>query len=376
MSSIPDPNLAQRIAGLSASKRAMLDRMAAARAAKASSESSRQITARADRGPTCPLSFSQHRLWVFEQIMPGTACYNESWTQIFKTIPNHPVLERAVSELVRRHEALRTTFPIVDSEPVQFVSPPSAVRVAFTDLRTVAESERPRRVTELATGDAELPFDLQNGPLLRVRMVFTHPDQFVVLVTIHHILIDGWSSSLFGSELDTIYSAFLRRLPSPLPDLDIQYADYVLWERDSLQTGNLKTQLEYWNRQLTGCPTLSLPTDKPRPARPSFKGAWEHSTFPIDVVDRVTAFSARHGVTSFTTLLTALAVLLHRYSGQEDIPVGVPVLNRNRPELQKLIGFFVNALVMRIDLTRTPTFSELLPRVRDVVISALANQEV
>ena len=321
------------------------------------------------------LSFGQQRLWIVDQLGAGAA-YNMAAALILRGGVDGEALERAISEIVRRHEVLQTTFPIVNGSPVQKIAPFEAVRVARIDLRMRPEQEQAEERRRLATEEAHRPFDLSRGPLLRVSLLLGSESD-VLLVTVHHIVADGWSMGILIRELTALYEAFLSGGSSPLPELAIQYADFAHWQRQWMSAGVLEEQLTYWRRQLAGvAPLLNLPTHHPRPQMQSFRGGTERFELEGALTRELKLLSRREGATLFMTLLAAFVTLLSRYSGQEDIVVGSPMAGRNRAETEPLIGFFVNTLALRIDLSGNPGFRELLEQVRRVTLEAYTHQDV
>jgi amino acid adenylation domain-containing protein/non-ribosomal peptide synthase protein (TIGR01720 family) len=322
-----------------------------------------------------PTSFAQQRLWFLDQLVPGNPFYN-----IFSALPlrlqNFAALERALNEIVRRHEALRTTFSISGDKPMQVVAPALTLSVPVIDLRNLPVAERGAEVQRLAEEESRRPFDLARGPLLRATVLKQTDIESVLLLTIHHIVSDGWSVGILFRELTALYQAFATGRPAGLPELRIQYADFAVWQRDWLKGDLLKQQLVYWQHQLEDMPILQLPTDRTRPATKSYRGARVTIALPEDLSRHVKELSQAEGVTLFMTLLGAFQILLHRYTGQENIVIGSPVAGRNREEIEGLIGFFVNTLVIRTDFTGDPTFRELLQRVREVATQAYAHQDL
>jgi amino acid adenylation domain-containing protein len=323
-----------------------------------------------------PLSFAQRRLWFLDQLEPGNPFYNLPLALPFAVRVNAPVLERSVNEIVRRHEALRTIFALVDGEPVQIVQPTLAIPLETADVRALAPEAREAEVTRLATEMAQRPFDLTTGPLLRAALVQRGAEDYVFLLTMHHIISDGWSLGVFWRELVALYNAFYMGRPSPLPQLPIQYPDYAVWQAKRLQGAELDRLTAYWRDQLADLPVLQLPTDRPRPVVLSYRGAFQDVTLPRALVASLRTLSQREGVTLFMTLLAAFAVLLQRYTSQHDVVVGTYVAGRERTELEGLIGFFVNSLVLRVDLAGEPGFRECLRRVREMALGAYAHQEL
>lgn len=323
-----------------------------------------------------PLSYAQHRLWFLDQLVPGNPFYNKS-AAFHLTFPlDAQVLERSLNEIVRRHEALRTTFQEVDGQPVQAIAPMLTLPLSVTDLSRLPPEERQAQALRLAGEEAVRPFDLAQGSLVRASLLRLAAREHVLLLSMHHIVCDGWSLGVMLRELSALYEAYLSGRSCPLPELPIQYADYAILQRAWLQGDVLDRLLAYWKRQLANLPTLQFPLDRPRPPVQTFQGAVFEITFPDQLVRALQHLSRQEGVTLFMTLLAAFDVLLYRYSGQDDIVVGTYVANRNRAELESLIGFFVNTLVLRTDLSGNPTFRVLLGRVRDVALGAIAHQEL
>ena len=313
-----------------------------------------------------PLSFAQQRLWFLDQYESNSSVYNIPSALRLKGALDVTALEQSLNEIVRRHESLRTTFSAVDGEPVQVIASALKMSLPFKDLMDLPESDRENEAQRLAMEQAREPFELSQAPLLRVILLRLGPYDHVLVLTMHHIVSDGWSRGVLYRELSLLYQAYTQGKPSPLAELSIQYADFAVWQRQWLQGEVLENQLSYWKKQLEGAPAiLNLPTDRPRPAVQSYRGANQSIELPPELTQGLKALSAQQGVTLFMTLLAAFQTLLHRYTGQNDIVVGSPIANRNRAEIEGLIGFFVNTLVMRTDLRGNPTFKELLTRVRE-----------
>jgi amino acid adenylation domain-containing protein len=324
-----------------------------------------------------PASFGQQRLWFFNELEPDSSFYNIPLVARIKGALKHDVLRLAVNEIVARHESLRTTFASENGELVQLIAPDAEVPLPVIDLTETPRDERETTAAQLAKAEADAPFDLARGPLLRVSLLKLQSDEHLLLLTMHHICSDGWSMGLFLNELTQLYRAFLVAQPSPLTNLPIQYADFAQWQRTLLQGEFLEAQLAYWRKQLAGAPAvLELPADRPRAPMQTFHGARLSLELPEDVRARLADLSQREGVTMFMTLLATFQTLLYRYTGREDIVVGSPSANRNRSEIENLIGFFVNTLVLRTDFSGNPTFLELLRRVRQVTLGAYAHQDV
>ena len=324
-----------------------------------------------------PASFAQQRLWFLDLFDPGKSVYHLLYALHFDSSLNLSALEQALNEMVRRHESLRTTFVMVDGEPKQAVARELKLELPVIDFLTLGEDEAKAEARRWWQIEGERPFDLAVGPLLRAHLVRISANENVLVITMHHIITDGWSMGVFLRELATLYGAFCAGQPSPLAELPIQYADYSVWQRDWMQGEVLAEQLSYWTKHLAGAPAaLELAPDRQRPAVQTFAGARYYSEVPAGLAGELRAFSRREGVTLFMTLLAAFDVLLWRYSGQDDVVVGVPLAGRGKSELEGLIGLFVNTLPMRASLSGNPTFRELLQRVREAALGAYAYQEI
>jgi aspartate racemase len=326
-----------------------------------------------------PLSFAQERLWFLNQWIPDSPVYNISRAIRFYGALNVTSLRYALEAIVSRHESLRTTFALEEGEPVQIISEGGRVEMPLVDLdgRFGSEEDRAAEVQRLATEEAQRVFDLTQGPLLRTSLLRLAEDEHVLLLNMHHIISDGWSMGVFLRELAALYEACSTGKPASLSELPIQYADFAVWQREWLQGEVLDAQLAHWKRLLGDSPAvLELPTDHPRPATQTFRGARQPVVLPRHVSEGFKALSRHEGVTLYMALLAAFKTLLYRYTGQEDFALGSPVAGRNRGEIEGLIGFFVNTLVLRADLSGDPTFRELLVRVRKVALNAFAHQEL
>jgi hypothetical protein len=286
-----------------------------------------------------------------------------------------PVLQASFGEIARRHEVLRTTFDVEAGEPYQVIRPASSVPLPLVDLTCLPAPLRENEARRLADEEARRPFDLREGPLWRATLLRTGDEEHALLLTLHHVVFDDWSMGVFLRELGAVYEAFAAGRPSPLPEPAIQYADFAAWQRRWLAEGALAAQLDYWKRHLAGLQELRLPLDRPRNRATGSRGRHLAFDIPADLVDELRALSRRQGASLYMTLLAGFAALLHLYSGQEDIALGSPIANRNRAETEELIGFFVNELVLRLDLQGNPRFRELLGRVREVVLDAFAHQD-
>ena len=323
-----------------------------------------------------PLSYSQLRLWLLDQLAPGSAYYNVSLGVPIPARVNATAMQAALNELVRRHETLRTTFAEEDGEPVQVVAPTLTIGLELVDLTTLGVAEREQGVRDVLLQTAQEPFDLRSGPLLRATLVRRRDDDHLLALALHHIVTDGWSMGVFLRELTDVYGAYAAGRRSPLPPLALQYGDYAIWQREWLRDDVLEHQLAYWRRQLVDLPMLNLPTDRPRPRVQSHRGATRPFVVEAALARGLREVGAAAGVTTFMTTLAAFAVLLSRYAGQDDIPIGTYIANRNRTEVEGLIGFFVNTLVLRADCSGDPAFTDLLRRIRTTAVDAYAHQDV
>ncbi|QRK08315.1 amino acid adenylation domain-containing protein [Archangium violaceum] len=324
-----------------------------------------------------PLSFSQQGLWLIDRLEGGNATYNLPSAVRLRGPLQVDVLERCLTEIVRRHESLRTVFPMVEGAARQVIAPPTPVHLPVVELRALPESEREAEAERLAAAEAQRPFDLARGPLLRLTLLRLEERSHLLLVTMHHIISDAWSLGLFLRELISLYEAFSAGKPSPLPEQGLHYADFAAWQRQHLEGPVLESQLGYWKQQLAGVPPqLSLMTDRPRPPVQSFRGATHRFQFDAGLARGLKAVGQQAGATLYMVLLGAFSTLLYRLSGQEDIPIGSPFASRKRRETESIIGFFVNTLVMRARMEGDPTFTELLGRVRQVCLDAFAHQDV
>ncbi|MCU1268149.1 MAG: amino acid adenylation enzyme/thioester reductase family protein [Acidobacteria bacterium] len=366
-SSLPD---------ISDAKRALLQKYLRGDLAHSTPES--RVIARRAPGSSVPPSFGQEQLWLHAQLSGDFPLYNEPVT-VRRTGPLDLVaLKQSLNEIIRRHEAWRTTFSTRDGQLVQIINPPVDLELPVVDLCDLEEGEREAEALRLATEDARRPFDLNNGPLLRAMLVRLNDADHRLFITLHQIIFDGVSLySVFLPELASLYESFVNGQPSGLAELPIQYGDFAAWQRDQLRDEALSDELAYWKKQLTGAPTaLELPTDRPRPAIQTFHGEQLSFTFPQQLSEALKLLSRREGTTLFMTLLAAFQTLLYRYTEQDDLLVGTVTTNRKRSEFDELLGFFLNTLVLRTDLAGDPTFHELLGRVRKVTVDALAHGDV
>ncbi|MFP2912364.1 non-ribosomal peptide synthetase, partial [Pyxidicoccus sp. 3LFB2] len=324
-----------------------------------------------------PLSFAQQRLWLIDQLQPGSSAYNIPAALRLEGTLELSALQRAFEALVLRHEALRTTFQSEGDEPRQVIHSTALQPMQVVDLSALPAEQHESRARRLATEDALRPFDLAAGPLLRATVLKLAPAQHVLLLCMHHSISDGWSMGVLVRELAALYEAFLHGQPSPLPQLPVQYADYAVWQRSWLQGETLQAQLGWWKQRLAGAPhALELPTDKPRPAVLSNQGGSVPVALPSGLSDAVEALAKREGATPFMVLLAAFQSLLQRYSGQDDVLVGSPIAGRRHSETEGLIGAFINTLVLRARFTPELTFRQLLAQVRDITLGAYEHQDV
>jgi hypothetical protein len=324
-----------------------------------------------------PLSFAQQRLWFLDKLDPGSAVYNIPGAILFRGRLDTDALERALNEIIRRHEILRTSFPAFNGQPVQRIAPHLTITLPQIDLHELSEGYQEIEVRRRAMLEAGEPFNLERVPLLRVGLLRLREQEHLLLITKHHIVSDGWSMNIFIQEIESLYQAFSQNQCSPLPELPIQYADFAVWQQRHWSAERLDAQLQYWRRQLGGIlPELLLPISRSRPAIQTPRGWRRQFNLTRTLTASLRGLSRRVGVTLFTTMLTAFQILLYTYSDQEDIVVGADVASRNLSELEKLIGLFVNQLVLRTNLSGNPTFRELLTRTHEVVITGFANQDL
>lgn len=325
----------------------------------------------------CELSFAQQRLWFLDRLIPDSAQYLLPNLMRLNGVLNLDALQQALDEIVDRHQILRTAFAFADGAPSQIVLPRAPIAIEHLDLSTLAPAERSTAAEIQLLKAARRPIRLTDDRMLRVSLVKMEAEEHLLLLTMHHIASDGWSQAIFFRELGELYTAFCRGLPSPLPALPLQYADFAVWQRRWLSGERLERQAAYWKSHLAGAPpVLALPTDRPRPEQPTYAGAQVERNLPPALLAQVQALSQSQGATLFMTLLAVFQILLSRYSGQEDVLVGSPIANRTREQLEDLIGFFVNTLVMRGDLSGDPTFVEFLAQVRETALEAYAHQDL
>ncbi|MEH2027051.1 non-ribosomal peptide synthase/polyketide synthase [Nostoc sp.] len=324
-----------------------------------------------------PLSFAQQRLWFLDKLQPNSFFYNIPVALRLVGSLNQAALEESLGEIIHRHEALRTNFVTVDGKPSQIIQTQTSWTVIVVDLQHLSTTEQEIAAQKLVQQQAVRPFDLATEALIRATLVVLSETEHWLLVCMHHVVSDGWSIGVFVQELTALYNAYSQGQSSPLLPLPIQYADFALWQRQWLQGSVLQSQLIYWQEQLANAPTfLPLPTDRPRPAVQTFNGAYLEFALSVELTQQLTKLSQEQGVTLFMTLLAAYNTLLYRYTGQTDILVGTPIANRDRTEIESLIGFFINTLVMRTEVFGDRTFNELLTHVREMALSAYAHQDL
>ncbi len=331
-----------------------------------------EIPRRAANGPA-PLSSAQQRLWFYEQLEPGQPTYNVPIVVTLRGPLNVAALETSLNAVVQRHAILRTTFATVDGEAVQNIAPALSIPLPLVEVQALSEAD----IEALLVAEARAPFDLTRGPLLRARLLRRALAEHLLQLTFHHIIFDGWSLGVFLRELGALYAGYVNGQPPALPELPIEYADFAAWQRRELQEEVLQRQLAYWKQRLSGAlPVLNLPTDRPRPPVQSHNGTLYRFAFPHALYINAQTFAQQEGVSLFMLVLAAFEVLLYRYTGQADMLIGIPVANRTRHELEGLIGFFVNTLALRGNLSGAPTFREVLKQVRQRTLEAYEHQDL
>lgn len=324
-----------------------------------------------------PLSLPQQRLWFLDQLEPANSAFNLAVGLRLKGSLHQNAIRLSIQEIVNRHEVLRARFDVEHGDPVQLVVPQLFVDVAVTDLSDRPSCSRESELSALATAEVRTRFELYSGPLFRARLFRLCADEHVLVCTFHHIVCDGWSLGVFVHQLRLLYEGFAVGQSSTLRDLPVQYGDYARWQRGSLSSELLRDQIDYWRKRLCGAPAfLDLPTDRPRPPEQTFEGASQTVPVEKELVQVLRTSAHSHKATLFMLMLAAFKVLVHRYTGSEDIVVGVPIAGRNQLELEDLIGFFVNTVVLRTDLSHDPRFCDLLVQVREVALDAFAHADV
>jgi len=366
----------QKTTDLSEARRALLDRYLRGNLSQTAAPVS-AIPRRSSTSPA-PLSFGQQQLWLLAQLMPDSPMYNESTTLRITGALDVPALEKSLNEFVNRHEVWRTVFPVIDGQPVQIVQPTMPLKLPVIDLSHLPAAEREGEAVRLATENAIPPFDLAHGPLLRAILVHLNENDHRLYMTLHHIIFDAVAIyQIFLPELYALYEAFSRGEASPLAPLPLQYADFAAWQREFQQKEAVAKELVYWKEQLAGAPqVLELPSDHPRPAVQRYRGSVQTFAFSRRLTDALKSLSRQEGVTLYMTVTAAFQTLLHRYTGQNDLVIGTVSSDRKRPEVQGLVGYFLNTLALRTNMDGNPTFRELLVRVREVILSARRHEDV
>lgn len=329
------------------------------------------------RNANIPLSFAQQRFWSLSKLEPNSPGYNMAMAYSLAGSLNINVLEQSLKEIIQRHEILRTTFPSVDGQPIQAIASEIPLPLTIVDLQELPAEEREIKAQQLATQEAQQPFDLFQGPLLRFKLFRLAPEEHIIIWNLHCIICDGTSLDIFFGEFIALYKSFIVGEPSPLPELPIQYADFAHWQRQWLQSETIESQLDYWKQQLDGnLPILQLPTDRIPSPIPTHKGDRCYYMLPKSLSNALNELSQKLGVTLFMTLLTAFKILLHRYSGQEDILISIASGGRSQVETEKTIGYLRNTLMLRTEISGSPSFQELLSQVRDKALGAYAHQDL
>ncbi|MEH2193603.1 MAG: amino acid adenylation domain-containing protein [Nostoc sp.] len=360
----------KQYSNLSSAKQALLQKMKAG-------EFKVQTIPKRSNSDSAPLSFSQQRLWFIDQLYYGSSFYNLVGAIHLRGELNITAFQQSLNEILRRHEAWRTIFVEIDREPMQVIIAELTWDLPIVSLEHFSNKDWEAEVQKLAVEETQKSFDLTKVPLVRATLLRVNEQEHIFLLNMHHTISDGWSIGVFVQELATLYAAFTKGLPSPLPELPIQYGDFAVWQRDRLQGELLRTQLSYWKQQLGGeLPVLQLPTDHQRPNVATFVGKKHYFKLSKKLTAALKKFSKQEEASLFMTLLAAFNTLLYRYTEQEDILIGTPIANRNRPEFEGMLGFFVNTLIIRTDLSNKPNFRELLSRVRDVTLSAYGHQDL
>lgn len=361
---------------LSPAKRALLERRLKGVAAASPKADDNRIPKRPDPR-SAPLSFSQERLWFFQQIQPGSTVFNMPMTARLRGPLNLDALKKTINEIRRRHEVLRSAYSQTDGRMLQVIHEARDEELEIIDLSPLPPRERDQKARALTDEEAESPFNLGEGRFLRAKLLHLGRDDHLLLLTMHHIAFDGWSTGVLNRELELLYGAFSTGKPSPLPEPSVQYADYSIWLREQIKSDTIVRQVEYWKNCLRGAPALlELPMDRPRPAVQTYVGGSVSSNLDPELTRRLGDLGQAEGATLFMTFLAAFQLLLHRLSGQDDIVVGMPIAGRNRVEIEGLLGFFLNTLPLRTSLAGNISFVELLRRARATALGAFGNQDV
>jgi amino acid adenylation domain-containing protein/non-ribosomal peptide synthase protein (TIGR01720 family) len=328
-------------------------------------------------GNVHPMSYAQERLWFLDQMEPGNPFYNIPVACLVSARLDIPTLQRALEEVVRRHEAVRTVFRLIDGKPMQVVMPPHAMPIPVEDLRGPGGEDAPEAyVRAKASEEGGRPFDMADGPLFRARLFRISDADYALILTMHHIVTDGWSMPIVTREMEQVYEAFIEGQPSPLEELEVQYTDYAAWQREYLTGATFQKQVDYWKQHLDGAPVLDLPTDRPRPAVQTFNGGIYRFVYPGHVLEAIRALGHELSASVNMIVMAGYYLMLSRYSGQDDMVVGTLVGNRNHAEIESLVGFFVNSAAVRAKLAAATTFRELVLQVRNAVLDADANQDL
>jgi amino acid adenylation domain-containing protein len=361
---------------LSAKKQMLLEMLMKERR-KAESSGEKQAIQKRNQADPLPLSFAQQRLWFLEQMNPGSPAYNIPSAVLMKGRLDLNALTESFNQVIRRHEVLRTVFRMTDGRPFQVILPELKINMPVYDLTGVSGEDQMEEAGKIITEDNLKPYDLNNGPLIRILLIKLQEEENVLCLNMHHIISDGWTLQILMREVSALYSACSSGKASAVPEPPIQYGDYTVWQREWVQGDTLKKQMDYWVKKLTGSQgVLELPTDFQRPPVQGFKGARQHLEIPAGLVGELSVLAQKKGATLFMILLTALKIVLHKYSGQSEIIVGTPIAGRNRTELEGLIGYFVNTLALRTDFSGNPSFDELLKRVKETTQGAYDNQDI
>src|SRR5215212_6743997 len=331
----------------------------------------------AERGGALPLSFAQQRLWFLAQMEGGSQAYHIPWRVQLKGKLDRGALRHALDRIVARHEVLRTVFVSIDGDPKQWIHSADESRFHLVDHDLHEQTDAQEELERVMDHEASASFDLESGPMVRGRLIRLEEEEHALLITMHHIVSDAWSMDVFIRELSVLYGAFVRGEQDPLPELGVQYADYAVWQRQWMEGEMLRQQGEYWERTLSGAPTLlELPTDHPRPAEQEYAGGWVRVELDEELSRGLKELSKKHGMTLYMTLLAGWGALLARLSGQHEVVIGAPVANRGRVEIEGLIGFFVNTLALRLDVSGSPSVMELLERVKEQTLLAQQHQDI
>ena len=365
-------NISERITALSPKQKKLLELRLRQNQAKAKIMPIESVSRERD----LLLSFAQQRLWFLAQLEPESFAYNDSCILEIEGVLDIAALSKSIKQIARRHEVLRTSFTVVNGQPTQQIASEAAIDLVIINLLELSPVKQKSEVERLAKVQTEQVFDLTKAPLFRIALLQLEANKNLLLITMHHIICDAWSRGIFIQELSTLYTAFTNNRSNPLPELSIQYADFAVWQRQLLQGKFLESQLNYWQKQLSQLPQLKLPTTVPRQEVTTNSSAEETFLIPTDLSQAARELSRHERVSLFMTMLAVLQLMLQRYTSQNDIVVGTDVASRNRLEIEPLIGFFVNLLVLRTDLNGNPSFSELLQRVRQVTLAAYAHQDL